>query len=47
MWVWATFAFLIPAIAITLRMLSPSDAQSQGRIQTATHQGFLNLPVDQ
>ena len=26
MWVWVTFAYLVPAIAITLRILAPSDA---------------------
>jgi len=27
MWVWVTFAYLIPAVAITMQMLSPSDMQ--------------------
>jgi putative membrane protein len=27
MWMWVTFAYLIPAVAITLQMLSPSDMQ--------------------
>jgi len=27
MWVWVTFAYVIPAVAITVRMLSPSDTQ--------------------
>lgn len=27
MWVWVTFAYVIPAVAITVRMLSPSDMQ--------------------
>jgi cytochrome c oxidase assembly factor CtaG len=29
MWVWVTFAYLIPAVAITVQMLSPSNRQSQ------------------
>jgi putative membrane protein len=35
MWVWVTFAYLIPAVAITMQMLSPSN--SQGVIQAASH----------
>ena len=27
MWVWVTFAYLIPAVAITMQMLSPSNSQ--------------------
>jgi cytochrome c oxidase assembly factor CtaG len=27
MWVWVTFAYVIPAVAITVRMLSSSDMQ--------------------
>jgi putative membrane protein len=38
MWVWVTFAYLIPAVAITMQMLSPSYMQSQGRIEAAPHQ---------
>jgi cytochrome c oxidase assembly factor CtaG len=30
MWVWATFAYVIPAVAITVRILSPRNLQSQG-----------------
>jgi len=37
MWVWVTFAYLIPAVAITLQMLSPSYTQSQRPIQAALH----------
>ncbi len=37
MWVWVTFAYLIPAVAITVQMLSPSNTQSQGSIQAAAH----------
>jgi putative membrane protein len=33
MWVWVTFAYLIPAVAITVQMLSPSNTQSQRPIQ--------------
>ena len=35
MWVWATFAYLIPAVAITVQILSPSNTQSQGFVQAA------------
>jgi cytochrome c oxidase assembly factor CtaG len=35
MWVWVTFAYLIPAVAITMQMLSSSN--SQGGIQAASH----------
>jgi putative membrane protein len=37
MWVWVTFAYLIPAVAITVQMLSPSHTQSQEPIQAAPH----------
>jgi putative membrane protein len=37
MWVWVTFAYLIPAVAITVRILSSSSGQSQGSIRTAQH----------
>jgi cytochrome c oxidase assembly factor CtaG len=37
MWVWVTFAYLIPAVAITVQMLSPSNTQSQGPIQAPPH----------
>jgi putative membrane protein len=36
MWVWVTFAYLVPAVAITVKILSPSKTQSQGPIQAAT-----------
>src|SRR3984893_10894761 len=29
MWVWITFAYLIPAVAITVQILSPWNTQSQ------------------
>ncbi len=35
MWVWATFAYLIPAVAITVQILSPSNTQSQGSMRDA------------
>jgi putative membrane protein len=34
MWVWVTFVYLIPAVVITVRMLSPSNMQAHGRWQT-------------
>ncbi len=37
MWVWVTFAYLIPAVAITVQMLSPSNTQSQGPTGVGTH----------
>jgi putative membrane protein len=37
MWVWVTFAYLIPAVAITVQILSPSNPQSQRPMQTARH----------
>jgi hypothetical protein len=37
MWVWVTFAYLIPAVAITVQILSASNTQSQGSIRTAQH----------
>jgi putative membrane protein len=38
MWVWVTFAYLIPAVAITVQMLSPSNTQSQRLIQAVAHE---------
>jgi hypothetical protein len=35
MWFWVTFAYLIPAVAITVQILSPSKTQSQVSMQTA------------
>jgi cytochrome c oxidase assembly factor CtaG len=35
MWVWVTFAYLIPAVAITVQILSPSNTQSQRPMQAA------------
>jgi cytochrome c oxidase assembly factor CtaG len=45
MWVWVTFAYLIPAVAITVQKLSPSNTQSQRTIQAARYEiagGSLN-----
>jgi putative membrane protein len=33
MWVWVTFAYLIPAVAITMQLLSPSNPQSRGPVR--------------
>jgi putative membrane protein len=38
MWVWVTFAYLIPAVVITVQMVSPSNMQPRRPIQ-ATPQG--------
>jgi putative membrane protein len=35
MWVWVTFAYLIPAVAISVQILSPSNMQSQRPMQAA------------
>jgi putative membrane protein len=35
MWVWVTFAYLIPAVAITVQILSPSNTQPQRSMQAA------------
>lgn len=35
MWVWVTFAYLIPAVAITVQILSPSTMRSQEPMQSA------------
>jgi putative membrane protein len=37
MWVWVTFAYLIPAVVITMQVLSPSNTQSQEAPQAARH----------
>ncbi|MCU1301023.1 MAG: Cytochrome c oxidase caa3-type, assembly factor CtaG-related protein [Candidatus Sulfotelmatobacter sp.] len=45
MWVWVTFAYVIPAVAITLQILSPRDIRSQESIQavpTRVAGGSLN-----
>jgi putative membrane protein len=35
MWVWVTFAYLIPAVVITVHILSPSNLYTQRPVQTA------------
>ncbi|MGA9393129.1 MAG: cytochrome c oxidase assembly protein [Candidatus Sulfotelmatobacter sp.] len=35
MWVWVTFAYLIPAVVITVHILSPSNMYTQRPVQTA------------
>jgi putative membrane protein len=35
MWVWVTFAYVIPAVAITVQILSPSNTQSQLAMEAA------------
>jgi cytochrome c oxidase assembly factor CtaG len=37
MWVWVTFAYLIPAVAITIQILSPWNMQSQRSMETGRH----------
>jgi len=37
MWIWVTFAYLIPAVVITVQILSPSNTQSQRPMQAARH----------
>jgi putative membrane protein len=37
MWVWVTFAYLIPAVVITVQILSPSNTLSQRPMQAALH----------
>jgi putative membrane protein len=44
MWVWVTFAYLIPAVAITMRILSPSHKQSQ-RSTAAASQGGVGAEL--
>ncbi|HSY65212.1 MAG TPA: cytochrome c oxidase assembly protein [Terriglobales bacterium] len=39
MWVWVTFAYLIPVVAITLQMLSPPRTYTQRSMQIARHTG--------
>jgi cytochrome c oxidase assembly factor CtaG len=45
MWFWVTFAYLFPAVAITVQILSPSNTQSQEPMQAAPYRaagGSLN-----
>jgi putative membrane protein len=44
MWVWVTFAYVIPAVAITVQILSPSAAESQAAMQ-AGRQRTANRPL--
>jgi len=37
MWVWVTFAYVIPAVVITVQVLSSSNTQSQEAPQPARH----------
>jgi putative membrane protein len=46
MWVWVTFAYLIPAIAITLQILSPSHTLTQGPIHTNAPQRVAGRSVN-
>jgi putative membrane protein len=34
MWVWVTFAYLIPAVVITIEILSPTNMHTQRQVQT-------------
>jgi putative membrane protein len=45
MWVWVTFAYLLPAVAVTVQLLSPPKTQSQEPMQAARQRvegGSLN-----
>lgn len=46
MWVWVTFAYVIPAVAITLRMLSPSDVQWRTPMRVASPEVAGRSPND-
>ena len=46
MWVWITFAYLIPAVWITLEMLSPSNPQDQRAIHAVAHELAGRSPND-
>jgi hypothetical protein len=35
MWVWVTFAYLIPAVVITMQILSPADTPRQEPVRAA------------
>ena len=45
MWVWVTFAYLIPVVAITLQILSPSSTHTQRSMQIARHR-IAGQPLD-
>ena len=42
MWVWVTFAYLIPAVVITVQILSPSNSRSQRSIHPGVAGGSRN-----
>jgi putative membrane protein len=46
MWVWVTFAYLIPAVVITVRMLSPSKVQLQSPIRNMANEVAGRSPSD-
>lgn len=46
MWVWVTFAYVIPAVAITVRMLSPSDMQWRSPMRVASREVVGQSPND-
>jgi putative membrane protein len=46
MWVWVTFAYVIPAVAITVRMLSPSDMQWGSQMRVASPEAIGRSPND-
>jgi putative membrane protein len=46
MWVWVTFAYVIPAVAITVRMLSPSDMQWRSQMRVASPEAVGRSPND-
>ncbi|MCU1315507.1 MAG: hypothetical protein JWN63_829 [Candidatus Acidoferrum typicum] len=43
MWVWVTFAYLIPAVAITVQILSPSAAESEAGRQCRGSEYLIRL----
>jgi cytochrome c oxidase assembly factor CtaG len=47
MWVWVTFAYLIPAVAITMQLLSPADLQrGDCPLQVASPEAVAPSPND-
>ena len=46
MWVWVTFAYVIPAVAITVRILSPSDMQWKSPMRVASPEVVRQSPND-
>jgi cytochrome c oxidase assembly factor CtaG len=44
MWVWVTFAYLIPAVVITMHILSPSNMYTQRPVQTARQMAAGRAP---